>query len=133
MDTTKQPGITIKSIILAESHFQRKPVIPDDTRFDVNFEVQNSINEDNTNLSCMVTATLNKPGDPVFLKVVYVGVFTVNDEPNMDLEEFGKVNAPAILFPYVREEIHNRTMKGSLPRRFILQPLNIKAALNSDD
>jgi preprotein translocase subunit SecB len=71
--------------------------------------------------------------DPVFLKVVYVGVFTVNDEPNMDLEEFGKVNAPAILFPYVREEIHNRTMKGSLPRRFILQPLNSKAALNSDD
>lgn len=132
MDTAKQPGIMVQSIILAESIFKRKPSIPEDTMFNIIFSVNNSITEDNRSLTCMVTATVNKPEDAVFLKVVYVGIFTVSDEPNMKLEDFARHNAAGIIFPYIREEIHNRTMKGSLPRRFVLQPLNIRATIPED-
>jgi len=129
MDTTKQPGIVCNSVILVESIFKREPEIPQNLNMDMQIEVNNSITEDSTGLSSEVIFTLNNPGSPVYAKVSYVGIFTINDSPNLDLKEFADCNAPGIVFPYIREEIHSKMMKSGIPF-VILPPINIKALVD---
>jgi preprotein translocase subunit SecB len=58
------------------------------------------------------------------MKVTVEGTFT-GDAPE-ELKRFAKVNAPAHLFPFVREIIGNTTMKANIPP-LLLPPFNISA------
>jgi preprotein translocase subunit SecB len=59
-----------------------------------------------------------------------VGIFSVIPESsNMDLEYFAQNNAPALMFPYIREIIATTTLKAGLPS-VLLPPLNIHAIIN---
>jgi preprotein translocase subunit SecB len=133
MDESKQPGIKCDSIILVESVFNRKPQIPDDMKFNIDFAVSNSISPDIKNLVTEITATLNKPDDPIYMRIKYVGLFSVAGEGNMDIKEFSKSNAPAILFPYIREEIHGKMIKACLPKSLIIPPLNLVALIQKSN
>lgn len=133
MDKSEQPGIRCDSIILAESVFIRKPQIPDDMKSNIEFGVSNSMSSDLRNLVTEITATLNKPEDPIYMIVKYVGVFSVAGEGNMDIKEFSKSNAPAILFPFIREEIHGRMIKACLPKSLIIPPLNLVALIQKNE
>lgn len=130
MDKTKQPGIICNSVFLVESVFKRQPEIPGNLNVDLQLEVNNSIAEDSSSLSSEVIITVNNPESPIYAKVNYVGIFTINDAPNLDIKEFADCNAPAIIFPYIREEIHNRMIKAGIPM-IILPPINIKALVDA--
>jgi len=130
MDIAKQPGIICNSVILVESIFKREPEIPQHVNMEMQIEINNSIAQDSSALSSEVILTVNKPESSVYARVTYVGIFTVNDSPNLDLNEFADCNAPAIIFPYIREEIHNRMMKAGIPL-MILPPINIKALVDA--
>jgi preprotein translocase subunit SecB len=132
MDENKQPGIKCNSIILSESIFRRKPLIPKDQKLNVAFDVRNTISKDDKRLATEIIATVNNEDDPIFLKVTFVGIFDVDNEINMDLKDFAEKNAPAIVFPYIREEIHNRMQKGSLPINLIIPPMNIIALIKTN-
>lgn len=133
MDKNEQPGIKCNSIILSESIFKRKPKIPEEQDIKLSFDVKNSISDDQINLVTEVTATLNNENDPVYTKVTYIGIFSVENKNNLDLKKFSEVNAPAILFPYIREEIHARMLKAGLPKSLIIPPINFVALVNKDD
>jgi preprotein translocase subunit SecB len=127
MDTSKQPGIKIEAIILVESLFKRLPSIPEQTENAVGFEVKNYITPDKKKLTTEFIAVLNSEGAPVFGRFTLIGIFTVDENENMGLEEFSKSNAPAIILPYVREEIHSRLMKAGLPGMIMIPPINLVA------
>ena len=129
MDTTKQPGITINNILLAESAFKRLPQVPDKIDIHFSFSVNNNLYNEGKNLVTELSVELNTINDPVYGKFVFVGLFSVDGNENMPLETFAECNAPAYIMPYVREEIHSRSMKAGLPQIF-LPPLNIQASLN---
>lgn len=133
MDKNKQPGIKCNSIILAESTFKRKPKIPKDQGIKLSFDVKNSISEDQMNLVTEVTTTINSEDDPIYTKVTYIGIFSVENEKNLDLKDFSEINAPAILFPYIREEIHTRMLKAGLPKSLIIPPINFVALVNGNN
>jgi len=133
MDKNKQSGIKCNSIILAESIFKRKPKIPKEQDIKLSFDVKNSISEDQQNLVTEVTATINSEEEPIYAKVTYIGLFSVGEDKNLDLKDFSEINAPAILFPYIREEIHTRMLKAGLPKSLILPPINFVALVNGNN
>lgn len=130
MDGSKQPGIKIDAILLSESLFKRKPdvKIPLDIKLDVN--AKHTINEEKKQLITQLQVCLNSESDSVFGRFVFVGIFSTNDNSNMTLDEFSKNNAPALIFPYIREEIHNRSLKAGLPP-ILIQPVNLVAMLKN--
>ncbi|MBE7436808.1 MAG: protein-export chaperone SecB [Spirochaetales bacterium] len=55
----------------------------------------------------------------------YVGMFRIHPEmQNMDLDQFSTKNAPAILFPYLRQTFHEMLLHGGLPVS-VIPPLNV--------
>lgn len=51
------------------------------------------------------------------------GLFEAVGEPEMGTDTFGQVNGPAILFPFVREQMANMTLKANIPP-ILLPPIN---------
>lgn len=138
MDQTKQPGINIIGIILANEEFQRGYLIPEDAELKLNFNVNYDMNKEKTNASTEITTTLElldkegKQKKVLSLKFTYVGIFSVSENPNMDMETFIKNNSAAILYPYIREHITNITQKSGI-KPIILAPTNIIACLNNKE
>jgi len=131
MDVNKQPGIKVEGMILAESYFKRTPTVPKPISISIKIDVSNKIDNEKNQLITEMTVTLNRENDPVYGKFVYIGIFSASKEQNMSLIQFGETNAPAFIFPYIREEIQSRSVKAALPP-IIIQPLNF-VALNSCD
>lgn len=132
MDKNKQPEIKIDAILLKESVFRRLPHIPEDIKLNISFSVNHNLNDDKRILTTELQCRINETGDPIEMIVVFVGVFSVVGKGNMPLEQFARVNAAATMIPYVREEIHSRFTKASLPNLAILAPINIQAILDSN-
>lgn len=126
MDNEKQPGIKVDGIILAESFFKRMPDVTLPIPFKININVSNNIDNEKKQLITEMKVTLNTDSDSVFGHFVYIGIFSIIDQENMSLQQFAENNAPAYLFPYVREEIQSRSCKAGIPP-LIIQPLNIVA------
>lgn len=131
MDTSKQPGIRITNILLAESIFRRQPTVAADFNVHYSFGVKNNIYNDRKNLVTEMIVTLNTEADSVYGRFVFVGLFEIEGEGNLSLEQFAQCNAPAIIFPYVREEIHSRSTKAGLPQ-ILLPPVNMTTAFGTE-
>lgn len=137
MDKEKQPGINFDSIILAEEKFWRNPVLPQELDIKIDFKAKKSIDKDNQKgiieLDTFLSLQDSEKVDKVRLELKYVGIFSIiESEKNMDLEHFLEHNAPALLLPYIREQITSITAKaGILP--VILPPLNILAMIKENE
>lgn len=131
MDTTKQPGIIIKNIILINDQFSREAYIPEGARLNINFHQDNKIFEEEYSASLTAELTLSKD-DKVYLdmKTTFVGIFAqIINEKNMDMNNFIKNHAPAIILPYIREHVTTLTQKSGIGP-IIIPPINIIALLN---
>jgi len=135
MDESKQPGIRIESIFLGNSNFSRKPFVPKDIKLELKISKEDDLSEDKKTLITNFILEINTPNDPVYFICNYVGIFkTIESEENMSLDVFRLNNAPAILYPYLREEFQNRISKASLDHIVpILPPLNLNVALQKKE
>lgn len=130
MDTQKQPGISFDNIILGELSFVRNPTTSGKSGLNIEFENTASFSEDKKKLMFKLSASVNeKEADgsksTFNLKCQMIGFFSIIDGmQNMSLDEFSKVNAPALMIPYVREIIANITMRSGL-KPIILKPINM--------
>jgi len=133
MDKQQQPGITFDAILLSDIHFERKPYLDKNLEIDVSFEAKRSI-EGNKGSVQIITKLQLKTETEVFVKLelVHVGVFSVTDEPNMSLEHFLEFNAPALIFPYIRNEISSITCSAGLTP-VVLPPMNIMAMIKQNE
>lgn len=122
-----ESGFKIVNLFLMESEFKREPQVTFDqakTEKIVNVDVNVQVTEN----KIFVTETLDylqklEETIEVSAKIKMVGVFEKIGNTSLDLEEFGKVNGAAIIFPYVREQLTNLSAKAGLGL-IILPPFN---------
>jgi len=125
MDTNKQPGIKILDIILTTLEFSRDNNLTYSPKLKIEFSQLNSLSEDKENLSTELTCFATDEEKTFSIKCSMVGIFASEPETkNLSLEDFAKVNAPTIIFPFIREIISSTTRKAGLPP-VILPPMNI--------
>jgi preprotein translocase subunit SecB len=121
--------IRLIDIILAESIFKRQKESFDSKN--VKNYIDIDINIEETENQFFVTETLKYEGS-VNKSVVMdstismVGIFELSGEKPAYYEEFKKVNAPAIIFPFIREHLHSLTNKSGIVG-INLPPLNFVA------
>ncbi|MCX7997900.1 MAG: protein-export chaperone SecB [Leptospiraceae bacterium] len=133
-DPAKQPGIIIENILLQKSQYERSPQV--DSEGEVGLEVGLGIDDQGNKCAVMMktifTITSKETKEvQVKAEVEFIGFFRVDEAyPNMDLMTFAKKIAPNVLFPYIRQHIHNLNLSAGV--HAIIQPLNFQA-LNWDE
>lgn len=131
MDKTKQPGIRFDGIILVEEKFWRDYVIPEDTKLDLKIESGSSKLDNSYNIELKsILRLIKEDKEALILESKFIGFFSVIEgDENMDIDEYIKNNAPALMFPYIREHISAITIKAGM-KPILVPPLNMKALLN---
>lgn len=125
----KQPQYQLISITTTESFFKREAVISDDdykkTESAIDLNVAKSFDKDEIGVFVTVDLKQELKGKIlVEIKITTVGLFKKNvDDPQISIENFCDINAPAIIFPFIRENIANLSMRGGL-QPIIIQPIN---------
>lgn len=132
-DGNKQPGIKCDNIFLKSISYKRAESYSGDVSLELDFNNSYSFSDDKNILiyNLKVNISEKKP-NPIFtLECIITGVFSIiKEKENMSLEDYCKINAPATLFPFLRETVANVTQRSGL-KPFILPPLNIQAVLSS--
>lgn len=116
------------NIILLKSDFEREDEInfanPDfSSNIDINFDNQESEDKLFVNLIISFWAGVaDNKQIKAFIKML--GIFEYNKDSNaISLEEFAKINAPAIIFPFVREHLASLSTKAGI-NPILLPPIN---------
>lgn len=137
MKKNEQQGINFDKIIFEKINVEINPEFkPEDIGkgldVDISLNANGKIDKSNKILifkleTALFKNTKNKPFN-IFIKAI--GFFSVKDEADIPrLEEFSKINAPALIFPFVREIIADLTLKtGYQP--LLLPPINIVALIS---
>lgn len=94
----------------------------EENKIDVNIKGSNHYHQKDNRLEIIINVVLKDRDSGYSLEVEYGAFFAFNDKPDKkDIERIGKINGPAILFPYVREFI------SDLTRRAGHDPVNLPA------
>ncbi len=134
MNKSKQPGIKFESIFLVKENFERKNTLKDNLKIDIHFEINNDLEDERSAVELQTFLKLiDKDDNTLFnLNFSYVAIFSVVEKyKNMEMDSFIKNNAPALIFPYIRQHIQEVTTNAGLVP-LILPPMNLIALINSD-
>ena len=120
MDKSKQPGIRFVRVFLSKLKYELPQVTPEEFKYNLTFldtyKIEGKI------LICTLAIQLYDK-----FQLELTGIFeTIEGEENLDLKQFAKINAPALLMPFAREVISNITSRTPLPY-LLLPPINIIA------
>lgn len=123
----KASGFQINNITLIESNFSRianvifnKPEIKNNVEVDVNVKIKEHTVMVTVNLMFKQMYNEQKQAD---CTIQMVGMFEKIGDTELDLEEFGQINAAAIIFPYIREHLTGLSVKAGLGP-ILLPPIN---------
>ena len=130
-EEVKTGGYKVESVILIESSFSRMSSV------DLNEHIVT--NEININHEAFETSLDNKFGvilsldftgkqgdiDFCTAKIKMLGIFEKIGEPALNEESFKKINAPAIIYPFIREHLHNICLKAGIVN-VLLPTVNFK-------
>lgn len=121
-------AVRVLQIFLMESQFRRVNKLTYDEKDPVNAEIDLSPTVDKEHkrigTELQIKATITKENvNEVEALIRMVGIFEYNDIPDAMLEEFPKVNAPAIIFPFIREHLMSTSLKAGI-KPIILAPVN---------
>ncbi len=128
-----ESGFQITNLLLMESNFKRETSITlDQTKTERKVDVD--VNVQVKDKTIFVTETLiysQKLGDIIEISanIRMIGIFEKVGDAALDLEEFGKVNGAAIIFPYLREQLTNLSAKAGIGL-IILPPYNFTKITN---
>ena len=122
-----ESGFRINNLLLLESTFKRISNVsfnnPDKKQV-INVDVEVNIKDNNIFVTEQVTLKdFLADVEEVSYVIKMVGVFEKFGESKLDMEEFGRVNGAAIIFPFIREHITNLSAKAGLGLLF-LPPMN---------
>jgi preprotein translocase subunit SecB len=132
MEKTKQPGIKFDNVILKQLEFSRKPEIPAKSKLDMNFRAKVSVAPNGKMMTYELACQIEDIMKSFKIKCSLLGFFSVEEgQENMTLDEFAETNAPAMIFPFLREVIVSITTKAGMPP-LLLPPINIYAMLKQE-
>ena len=115
------------NILLIESAFKRASYIDfssENVHNNIDIDIHNSITENI--LGVTVTLKFNTTIEDIEVissKIKMTGNFEFSNNTNIPLEDFGNINAPAIIFPFIREHLSNVSMKAGI-QPILLPPIN---------
>lgn len=134
MDKDKQPGINFKSITLVKEEFWRDYNVPEETTPDINIGFGWSVQENDYVVELSTTLRLlHQEQEKLKLDTTFIGVFSViENNENMNIEEYIKSNSVALMFPYIREHISTITQKSGI-RPVLLPPINVVALIKRSE
>lgn len=122
-------GYQFLSVVLLESQFKRIPKVSTDTKLitaEININHKNQIQDSLINVILELSfKAINKDLGitEIEAKIVMVGKFIQSGTPELPKKKFAQHNAPAILFPYLREHLSNLSLRAGIPP-IILPPVN---------
>jgi preprotein translocase subunit SecB len=127
MDTTKQPGISFDDIILKELVFSRKEGFSEKPELDVKLGANVSFSPDEDRLIFEMSCKIKDKKEFFKIKCTMIGFFSIiKGKENMGLKEYSNLNAPAAIFPYIRETIASTTTMAGIPP-VLIPPINLAA------
>jgi preprotein translocase subunit SecB len=131
MEPQHTSGYKIEHIILLESNLRREVNIDFESQTitnDLDMKIEPSPTENSQFfVSLLITLKAMQADKTVFEFAVKMGgVFSKQGEPALDEESFKNINAPAILFPFIREHIGISALKAGLGN-LLLPPVNFIA------
>jgi preprotein translocase subunit SecB len=121
-------NIKVANILLIKSEFERNPQKTPDTKENVEIKIQvgRGIEESTKNLISEVTIEAIQPDKLWQAKIKMVGIFEQTGLSEEEQQNFLKINAPAIVFPFVREHLALLTMKSGITP-LMISPVNFVA------
>ncbi|MHB1679963.1 MAG: protein-export chaperone SecB [bacterium] len=136
MKKNEQQGISFDKIIFEKINVEINPEFKlEDVGkgLDVDISLNANVNIDKSRkllvLELETTIFKNTENRPFNIFIKAIGFFSVKDEADVPiLEEFSKINAPDLMFPFVRETIADLTLKTGYPP-LLLPPINIVALI----
>ena len=121
MENEKPQGsYRIENIVLMSSSFHRETNIDFTKPINLNFEHTSEAQETSTDdgkFGVVLSFSFKGMQDQLttFTAMVkMVGIFEKIGEPPVPEEAFKKINAPAIIYPFIREHIHALCQKGTV-------------------
>ncbi len=121
----------VETISLIESNFSRLPSIERNEHAVTNeIIIDHEIFETSIDNKFGVVLSLDftgKQGDLDFCKskIKMLGIFEKIGEPALNHDAFTKINAPAIIYPFMREHLHNICLKAGIVN-VLLPTVNFK-------
>lgn len=114
-----KPGVQLKFIRLTSSQFEwfnylENPSLEDlPLELGVTYEIREKFIDTHVNVR-IGNESGNVKDNDFYLEVEMVGVFEKVGETQLSDEEFAKVNAAAIIFPYIRQHIRAISLDAGL-------------------
>lgn len=127
MRKDKQPGINFEKVVLEKLNLEITPDYSfpkEGIKVDVSVKASIKLDKIQKRLRLSLEVSLFKKAEnsPLRLSVLASGYFKAKDVKT--LEEFSKIQASALVFPFIREIIANITMRTGYPP-FLIPPTNI--------
>lgn len=127
MEDKTKSGFAITGLILLESNFKRENNVQFVETVQNDMHIETEVQTKDASIMVLETVTISQKYEKmeqVSIMVKMAGVFErVGESKLEDLEQFGKINGAAIIFPYIREHISNLSLKAGIPP-IILPPVN---------
>jgi preprotein translocase subunit SecB len=132
MDKNKPPGISFDNIILKELSFSREPDFSEKPELTIHLESSTSFSPEKDRLVYEMSCEIKDKNDYFHIKCALIGFFSViKGQENMELQEYSQFNAPATIFPYIRETIASTTARAQIPP-VIIPPMNLNLLKRND-
>lgn len=135
MKTETTSGYIFENIILTESIFYRADEIDFSKEIKTEMNIETGLARNNEAILCKVTLEFKaqlEESEVLKGKASMTGIFKQLGTPTLSPEEFCKVNAPAIIFPFIREHIASVTAKaGMMP--ILIHPVNFAALAKQEN
>ncbi|TAL62942.1 MAG: hypothetical protein EPN85_01395 [Bacteroidetes bacterium] len=130
MEDAGKSGYKVLSILLLESSFKRESNIDFSKQLDNHVEVNTNYGVvSNNQLICVVdlkfSSTIGKE-KVIESAIKMTGLFEKVGNPGIADEKFGKINAPSIIFPFIREHLASLSSKA-INQPILLHPVNFVA------
>lgn len=139
MKKNEHQGISFDKMILEKVNFETDPNYTfDSDQLSVNLglNVEKFFSDDKHHLKLVLNANVHLSGvepSPMRIYVSVAGYFTLQDKKNTGaLETFSEIQAPTILFPFIREIIANLTMRTDFPP-LLIPPSNVWVLLGKQN
>lgn len=130
-EETKSGGYKVENVFLLESTFTREINFDSkDGEITNEINIDSQIHESTAEGKFGVTLELDFQGkqgnkDICKSKIKMLGIFEKIGEPPISEDNFKKINAPAIIYPFIREHLHNICLKAGIAN-VLLPTVNFK-------
>ena len=116
------------SITLTESYLKREEKVILEQEGGTPFEINVGFQIDENTLFSVVTLSISESdknnSSGIKVKITMVGAFEIDDNSQFPINQFANINAPAIIFPFIREHLASLTMKAGISPPILLPPIN---------